>query len=78
MPSTRTAPPLARALFRAVDLNEAVPAKMYVAVAQVLIYGTQKFAIRVQADPEAIYRAMANLRPRPTRPAASTPRAGPG
>jgi flagellar biosynthetic protein FlhB len=32
------APPLARALFRAVDLNEAVPAQLYVAVAQVLTY----------------------------------------
>ena len=32
------APPLARALFRAVDLNEEVPAKLYVAVAQVLTY----------------------------------------
>jgi flagellar biosynthetic protein FlhB len=32
------APPLARALFRAVDLNEAVPAGLYVAVAQVLTY----------------------------------------
>jgi flagellar biosynthetic protein FlhB len=32
------APPLARALFRAVDLNEEVPARLYVAVAQVLTY----------------------------------------
>jgi flagellar biosynthetic protein FlhB len=32
------APPLARALFRSVDLNEAVPAGLYVAVAQVLTY----------------------------------------
>jgi len=32
------APPLARALFRAVDLNEEVPAGLYVAVAQVLTY----------------------------------------
>jgi flagellar biosynthetic protein FlhB len=32
------APPLARALFRSVDLNEPVPAKLYVAVAQVLTY----------------------------------------
>ena len=32
------APPLARALFRAVDLNEPVPARLYVAVAQVLTY----------------------------------------
>jgi flagellar biosynthetic protein FlhB len=32
------APPLARALFRTVDLNEPVPARLYVAVAQVLTY----------------------------------------
>jgi flagellar biosynthetic protein FlhB len=32
------APPLARALFRSVDLNEAVPSNLYVAVAQVLTY----------------------------------------
>ena len=32
------APPLARALFRAVDLNEPVPARLYVAVAQILTY----------------------------------------
>jgi flagellar biosynthetic protein FlhB len=32
------APPLARALFRAVDLNGEVPARLYVAVAQVLTY----------------------------------------
>jgi flagellar biosynthetic protein FlhB len=32
------APPLARALFRSVDLNEEVPARLYVAVAQVLTY----------------------------------------
>ena len=32
------APPLARALFRSVDLNGEVPARLYVAVAQVLTY----------------------------------------
>ena len=32
------APPLARALFRSVDLNREVPANLYVAVAQVLTY----------------------------------------
>ncbi|MEP7244215.1 MAG: flagellar biosynthesis protein FlhB [Gammaproteobacteria bacterium] len=32
------APPLARALFRSVDLNDAVPSNLYVAVAQVLTY----------------------------------------
>ena len=32
------APPLARALFRTVDLNEPVPARLYIAVAQVLTY----------------------------------------
>lgn len=46
------APPLARALFRAVDLNEPVPAKMYVAVAQVLTYVYQlKAAKRTGAVP---------------------------
>jgi len=35
------APPLARALFRDVDLNEEVPSTLYVAVAQVLTYVLQ-------------------------------------
>jgi len=46
------APPLARALFRSVDLNEPVPAKLYVAVAQVLTYVYQlKAAKRTGAAP---------------------------
>ena len=46
------APPLARALFRSVDLNEPVPAKLYVAVAQVLTYVYQlKAAKRTGAVP---------------------------
>src|SRR5689334_4341794 len=46
------APPLARALFRAVDLNEPVPARLYVAVAQVLTYVYQlKSAKRTGAVP---------------------------
>jgi flagellar biosynthetic protein FlhB len=46
------APPLARALFRAVDLNEEVPARLYVAVAQVLTYVYQlKAAKRSGAVP---------------------------
>jgi len=46
------APPLARALFRAVDLNEEVPARLYVAVAQVLTYVYQlKAAKRTGAEP---------------------------
>ncbi len=46
------APPLARALFRAVDLNEAVPARLYVAVAQVLTYIYQlRAAKRSGAEP---------------------------
>jgi flagellar biosynthetic protein FlhB len=46
------APPLARALFRAVDLNEPVPARLYVAVAQVLTYVYQlKAAKRTGAEP---------------------------
>lgn len=46
------APPLARALFRAVDLNEPVPARLYVAVAQVLTYIYQlKTAKRTGAVP---------------------------
>jgi flagellar biosynthesis protein FlhB len=40
------APPLARALFRAVDLNEEVPARLYVAVAQVLTYIYQLKAVK--------------------------------
>lgn len=40
------APPLARALFRSVDLNEEVPARLYVAVAQVLTYIYQLKAAR--------------------------------
>jgi flagellar biosynthetic protein FlhB len=40
------APPLARALFRTVDLNRAVPASLYVAVAQVLTYVYQLRAAR--------------------------------
>ena len=40
------APPLARALFRAVDLNREVPATLYVAVAQVLTYVYQLRAAR--------------------------------
>jgi flagellar biosynthetic protein FlhB len=40
------APPLARALFRAVDLNQEVPARLYVAVAQVLTYIYQLKAAR--------------------------------
>ncbi len=48
------APPLARALFRAVDLNEEVPARLYVAVAQVLTYVYQlKAAKRTGAVPPA-------------------------
>ncbi len=48
------APPLARALFRAVDLNEEVPARLYVAVAQVLTYIYQlKAAKRTGAVPPA-------------------------
>jgi flagellar biosynthetic protein FlhB len=48
------APPLARALFRSVDLNEPVPAKLYVAVAQVLTYVYQlKAAKRTGAVPPA-------------------------
>jgi flagellar biosynthetic protein FlhB len=46
------APPLARALFRAVDLNGEVPARLYVAVAQVLTYIYQlKAAKRAGAVP---------------------------
>jgi flagellar biosynthesis protein FlhB len=46
------APPLARALFRTVDLNEPVPARLYVAVAQVLTYIYQlKTAKRTGAVP---------------------------
>lgn len=46
------APPLARALFRAVDLNGEVPARLYVAVAQVLTYVYQlKAAKRSGAVP---------------------------
>ena len=40
------APPLARALFRSVDLNREVPATLYVAVAQVLTYVFQLKAAR--------------------------------
>ncbi|HEU4623179.1 MAG TPA: flagellar biosynthesis protein FlhB [Steroidobacteraceae bacterium] len=40
------APPLARALFRSVDLNQEVPANLYVAVAQVLTYVYQLKAAR--------------------------------
>jgi flagellar biosynthesis protein FlhB len=40
------APPLARALFRAVDLNEEVPAGLYIAVAQVLTYIYQLRAVK--------------------------------
>ncbi len=40
------APPLARALFRNVDLNREVPANLYVAVAQVLTYVYQLRAAR--------------------------------
>jgi flagellar biosynthesis protein FlhB len=40
------APPLARALFRSVDLNHEVPANLYVAVAQVLTYVYQLRAAR--------------------------------
>lgn len=40
------APPLARALFRSVDLNREVPANLYVAVAQVLTYVYQVRAAR--------------------------------
>ena len=40
------APPLARALFRSVDLNHPVPANLYVAVAQVLTYVYQLKAAR--------------------------------
>jgi flagellar biosynthetic protein FlhB len=40
------APPLARALFRSVDLNHPVPATLYVAVAQVLTYVYQLKAAR--------------------------------
>jgi flagellar biosynthetic protein FlhB len=40
------APPLARALFRSVDLNREVPANLYVAVAQVLTYIYQVRAAR--------------------------------
>lgn len=48
------APPLARALFRAVDLNQEVPARLYVAVAQVLTYIYQlKAAKRSGAVPPA-------------------------
>ena len=45
------APPLARALFRSVDLNGEVPARLYVAVAQVLTYVYQlRTAKRAGAD----------------------------
>jgi flagellar biosynthetic protein FlhB len=48
------APPLARALFRSVDLNGEVPARLYVAVAQVLTYVYQlKTAKRTGAEPPA-------------------------
>jgi flagellar biosynthetic protein FlhB len=48
------APPLARALWRAVDLNEPIPARLYVAVAQVLTYVYQlKTAKRTGAVPPA-------------------------
>lgn len=48
------APPLARALFRTVDLEEEVPAGLYVAVAQVLTYVYQlKAARKVGALPPA-------------------------
>lgn len=40
------APPLARALFRSVDLNREVPANLYIAVAQVLTYVYQLKAAR--------------------------------
>jgi flagellar biosynthesis protein FlhB len=43
---TFEAPPLARALFRSVDLNREVPAALYVAVAQVLTYVYQVRAAR--------------------------------
>jgi flagellar biosynthetic protein FlhB len=46
------APPLARALFRSVDLNQEVPARLYVAVAQVLTYVYQlRTAKRTGAEP---------------------------
>jgi flagellar biosynthesis protein FlhB len=46
------APPLARALFRSVDLNQEVPARLYVAVAQVLTYVYQlRTAQRSGAEP---------------------------
>jgi flagellar biosynthetic protein FlhB len=46
------APPLARALFRSVDLNGEVPARLYVAVAQVLTYVYQlRTAKRTGAEP---------------------------
>ncbi|HEY1283885.1 MAG TPA: flagellar biosynthesis protein FlhB [Steroidobacteraceae bacterium] len=46
------APPLARALFRSVDLNGEVPARLYVAVAQVLTYVYQlRTAKRAGAEP---------------------------
>jgi flagellar biosynthesis protein FlhB len=48
------APPLARALFRTVDLNEPIPARLYVAVAQILTYVYQlKAAKRSGAVPPA-------------------------
>jgi flagellar biosynthesis protein FlhB len=48
------APPLARALFRSVDLNGEVPARLYVAVAQVLTYVYQlRAATRTGAVPPA-------------------------
>ncbi len=48
------APPLARALFRSVDLNREVPANLYVAVAQVLTYVFQvKAAWKSGAVPPA-------------------------
>ena len=45
------APPLARALHRAVPLGEEIPASLYVAVAQVLTYVYQLRAARVSGSP---------------------------
>jgi flagellar biosynthetic protein FlhB len=45
------APPLARALFRNVDLGREVPAALYVTVAQVLTYVFQLRAARERGAP---------------------------
>ena len=52
-------PPLAQALYRATEVGEAIPAKLYTAVAEILA-----FLFRTQASLRNLMAARAPLRPR--------------